>query len=101
MKRKRDTPRAWPWRIATRRLFLLLAFVADVAANGGATDGADSAATGQHGTANGTDAGTDGGVLLLRRHAGTTGQAEQHGCCHGAKYQLLGRFHFAYLFVKQ
>jgi hypothetical protein len=53
--------------------------VADDTADGGTADGSDSTAAGKNGAADGADSGTDGGVLVLRRHACTSTQAEQHG----------------------
>jgi hypothetical protein len=76
----RDAPAGWVRRIARRSLFLMFDFVADDAADGGTAEGSERAAVRKHGTADGTDSSADGGVLTLRRHAGTTTQAEQHGC---------------------
>jgi hypothetical protein len=52
-------------------------FVADDAADNGAADGSERAAVRKHGAADGADPSADGGVPILRRHAGTTHQAEQ------------------------
>jgi hypothetical protein len=67
--------------------------VTDHAADRGATDCSDSAATGKNGTRDTADAGADRGVLVLRRHTGTTAQTEQyrrgnHTCC-----KPVHRFH--------
>jgi hypothetical protein len=64
-------------------------FVADDAANGCTADSSEHAAARKNGAANGTDTRADGGVLVLRRHPGTTTQAKQHGCDNGTEYVSL------------
>jgi hypothetical protein len=64
-------------------------FVADDAANGCATDSSEHATAGKNSAADGADTRADGGVLVLRRHPGTTTQAEQHGCGNGTEYVSL------------
>jgi hypothetical protein len=59
-------------RSARQSSFGFVDFVADDAADDCTTDGSERAAARKHGPADGTDSSADGGVLILRRHAGTT-----------------------------
>jgi len=87
----RDAPTKWGRCIACRSL--LADFVADHAADGSAAYGSDCAAARQDRTAGGTDTGTDRGAFVLRRHAGTSTQANQEGDGNCAKCEFLYRFH--------
>jgi len=62
--------------------FVRIDFVADDAANGGTADSTGRTAAGKNGADTGADTGADSGILILRRHAGTTTQTEQHDCCN-------------------
>ena len=72
-------------------------FVADDAADHRAADHADRAAR-EEGTADRADAGTDRRVLVARRHAAATAQAEEKYRGKRTDYQFLIRFHWEYLF---
>jgi hypothetical protein len=80
--------------IATLSSFVVADFVADDAAYGGTADRAKYAAAGKHGAANSANTGADCGVPVLRRHTGTTTQAQQQCCRDHAEprplYHLLG-----------
>jgi hypothetical protein len=68
-------------------------FVAYDAADGCTTDGSEHATTRKNGAADGTYTRADGGVLVLRRHPGTSTQAEQHGCGNGTERGSLKRIY--------
>jgi hypothetical protein len=72
---------------------LLIDLVSDNAANGSTADGSCGAATGKNGTADGTDTCADRRALILRRHAGTSTQAEQHCCRNCTDRESLHPFH--------
>jgi hypothetical protein len=77
------TPSNWLARFARRSASAGLAvLVADNATNDCTADGSGRAATRENGASDGTGAGADGGALFLRRHTGTSSQAEQHCCGH-------------------
>jgi len=80
-------------RQRTSRFTSLADFVTDHAADSRAADGSDGAAARKNGASYGTDAGADGGILVLRRHSGTTTEAEQNGCGECAERKSLNRFH--------
>jgi hypothetical protein len=65
----------------------------DDAANRGTAYGPYRTATGKDGAANRTDSGADGGVLVLRRHSGTTAQDYQHHCNYRTTRYFLHCFH--------
>lgn len=89
----RDAPSRWGGRIAGRSSFGLADFVADDATHGCTANGSDSAAAGKNGTSDGTNSSADDSVLILRRHSGTTTQAQQHCCSNCNKRKSLRRFH--------
>jgi hypothetical protein len=68
-------------------------FVADNTANGCATDGSEHTAARKNGPSDGTDTSTNGGVLALRRHAGTTTEGKQYCCGHCTERDSLRLFH--------
>lgn len=73
---------------------LFVDLMTDDAADGCATDGPDRAATCQDGAADGTDAGADGSVFILRRHSGTSTQADQHDCSHCTERESVNCFYW-------
>jgi hypothetical protein len=70
-------------------------FVPDDTADHSAADRADRATAGKHGTADSADSGTDRRALFLRRHAGATCQADQHG--HGNCTQGVSLYCFHWI----
>jgi hypothetical protein len=72
-------------------IVLMFDLMADDAADGSAADGSEHATTRKNGTADGADTRADGGVPVLRRHPGTSTQAEQHGCGNGTERGSLKR----------
>ena len=52
--------------------------MADHTADGCATDSPDRTATRKDGSSNRTDTCADGSIFVLRRHSGTSTQADQH-----------------------
>jgi hypothetical protein len=77
--RGRDAPARYIGRIVLRSVLVFADFVTDDAADDGAADGSDRAATRKNRASDGTGTGADGGVLVLIRHAGATGEAEFMG----------------------
>jgi len=67
--------------------------VTDHAADNCAADGSDRAAARKNGASDGTGTGANGSVLVLRRHSGTTTEAEQNGCGECTERKSPNRFH--------
>jgi hypothetical protein len=72
---------------------LLIDLVSDNAADGCTADGSCGAAPGKNGTTDGTHTCTDRSALILRRHTGTSTQAEQHCCRKCTDRESLNPFH--------
>jgi len=89
----RDAPGGQAKRTARRSSSGFADFVADNTADGCTADGSACATARKNGASDGTGASADGSVPILRRHAGTSTQADQHCGGNGTKREFLYRFH--------
>ncbi|SBT04169.1 hypothetical protein ACCAA_130120 [Candidatus Accumulibacter aalborgensis] len=92
-RRDCDAPDARAGRMAKRSVTGFVDLVADDAADDCPADRANRAAAGEDGTSDSPHASANGCALVLRRHPGTSTQAEQHGCCNCIERESLYGFH--------